>query len=97
MAVWEGSGRCFAEQRLKMKSMMIFGAIVGFLTGAGFSLAGECSWPTALWRAGAASLLLAVLARWWGGVWLQSLRDAVNRRRSAGSNPAPKTKPAVKT
>jgi hypothetical protein len=80
-----------------MKSFMIFGAIVGFLVGAGFSLADDCPWPTALWRACAAALVLAIFTRWWSRVWLQSLRDAVNQRRHARSNPPAKPKPVVKT
>jgi hypothetical protein len=80
-----------------MKSFMIFGAIVGFLIGGGFSVADDCSWPTALWRACAAALALAIITRWWSRVWLQSLRDAINQRRYARANPPPKTKPVVKT
>ena len=79
-----------------MKPFMIFGAIVGFLIGGGFSVADDCSWSTALWRACMAALVLATVTRWWSRVWLQSLRDAVNQRRYERSNP-PKPKPAVKT
>ena len=64
-----------------MKSFMILGSVVGFLIGAGFSLAGDCPWPTALWRATVASLVGAVLARWWGRVWIHGLRDAIEQRR----------------
>jgi len=79
-----------------MKSFMIFGAIVGFLIGGGFSLAEDCSWPTALWRACVAALVLATVTRWWSRVWLQSLRDTINQHRYARSN-LPKPKPAVKS
>ncbi len=61
---------------------MILGAIVGFLIGAGFGLAGSSPWPAALWRACAAALLAAILTRWWGRVWMSSLRDAHHGRRS---------------
>jgi hypothetical protein len=83
--------------KTRMKSFMIFGAIVGFFTGAGLSLADGCLWPTALWRACAAALVLGILTRWWSRVWLHSLRDAVNRRRYARPNPAAKTKSIEKT
>jgi biopolymer transport protein ExbB/TolQ len=79
-----------------MKSLMIFGAIVGFFIGAGFSLAGDCSWPTALWRACAAALILAMITRWWSRVWLESLRDAHRQRRQPRSDPPSKTKSAMK-
>ena len=81
----------------RMKSFMIFGAIVGFLIGAGLSLADGCPWPTALWRAGAAALVLGILTRWWSRVWLQSLRDAIIQSRYPRANPPAKPKPVVKT
>lgn len=80
-----------------MKSFMIFGAIVGFLVGVSLSLAGDCPWPTALWRGGAAALMLALLTRWWSRVWLQSLSDAIKQRHHARINPSDKTKPVAKT
>jgi hypothetical protein len=64
-----------------MKSYMIFGAIVGFLIGIGFSLNGNCSWSTAFWRGCAVALAAGVLTRWWGRVWLESLRDAHRERQ----------------
>jgi hypothetical protein len=80
-----------------MKSHIILGSILGFLLGAGVSLAEQCSWPTALWRACVAALLLAMLTRWWSRIWLQSLNDAIRQRRHAAANPPAKTKPVVKT
>jgi hypothetical protein len=80
-----------------MKSFMIFGAIIGFLTGAGLSVADDCAWPTALWRACAAALLIALFTRWWSRIWLASLRHALNQRRHTPANPASKTKPASRS
>ena len=80
-----------------MKAHMILGAILGFLVGAGFSLAEECSWSTVFWRACVASMLVALLARWWSRVWLQSLGEAIRQRRQASANPATKVKPLIKT
>ncbi len=80
-----------------MKSHMILGAILGFLVGAGISAAEECSWSTAFWRACVASVLVALLARWWSRVWLQSLGEAIRQRRHAGTNPSTKGKPPIKT
>jgi hypothetical protein len=79
-----------------MKAFMILGAIIGFLTGAGLSLADGCSWSTALWRACAAALVVAVLARWWSGIWLQNLRMAMRQRRQAPLNIPVKSKPVIK-
>ncbi len=81
-----------------MKSFMIFWAIVGFLIGNGFSLAGDCTWPTAFWRGCASALVTAVLARWWGQVWLEGLRDAIKQRQYKRTVPVvAKTKSNTKT
>jgi hypothetical protein len=77
-----------------MKSLIVFGAIVGFLIGAGFGLAGNSPMPTVLWHACAAALAAAILTRWWSRVWIQSLRDSLDQR----NRPRPvEAKPAVKT
>ncbi len=74
-----------------MKALMILGAVVGFLIGTGFGLAGSSPWPAALWHACAGALLAAILTRWRSRVWLTSLRDALhNRRAMRPSSPADK-------
>ena len=83
--------------RTHMKSLMILGSLVGFLIGAGFSLAGECPWPTALWRAAVAALLVAFLTRWWGRVWVQGLREALEQKRHLRPISQVNTKPLAKT
>jgi hypothetical protein len=77
-----------------MKALIILGAIVGFVMGAAFGLAGNSPWPNALWHACAAALGAAVLTRWWSRVWMQSLRDSLDqhhRPQPANAKPAPKT------
>jgi hypothetical protein len=77
-----------------MKALIVFGAIVGFLIGAGAGLAGNSPLPTTLWHACAAALGAAILTRWWSGVWIQSLRDSLDQRH----RPRPtEAKPAAKT
>jgi len=80
----------------RMKSFMIFGSLVGFVIGAGFSYAEGCPWTTTLWRAPVAALLAALLARWWCGVWIDGLREAAEQRRQAPATPAATTKPPAK-
>jgi hypothetical protein len=75
---------------------MILGSVSGFLVAAGFSLAGGCSWSTVLWRAPVAALVLALLARWCGRVWLQGLREANEQRRYLRSVPPVNPKPSAK-
>jgi len=75
-----------------MKALMIFGAIIGFLIGSGFGLAGSSPWPSALWRACAAALVAGLLARWWGRVWLSSLRDALQNPRADRPTASPDAK-----
>ncbi|WCJ58211.1 hypothetical protein NXS98_10790 [Fontisphaera persica] len=56
--------------------MMLLGGIIGFGIGIGFGLAESSPGPEALWRAAAAALVGGVLMRWWGRVWVKSLRQA---------------------
>lgn len=75
---------------------MILCAIVGLVIGIGFSVAGNCTWATAFWRGCVCALAAAILARWWSGVWLDNLRDAVRQAQYRRSVPVPKTKQAPK-
>lgn len=65
-----------------MKSLMILGALIGLSIGLLFGLAERGQWPAALWRASAAALIASVMLRWWGRVWVRSLRDAAESRMS---------------
>jgi hypothetical protein len=79
-----------------MKALIIFGALIGFLIGGAFGIAGRGPWPEALWRACAAALMAAVLTRWWSRVWLNGLRESMEQRRrprpAASISPKPLTK-----
>lgn len=79
-----------------MKSFMILGSVIGFLIGAGFSLAGDCPYSTALWRACVAALVAAVLARWWSGIWFDGLQNAMENRRHAARSVKADAKPSSK-
>jgi hypothetical protein len=66
-----------------MKSLMILGAITGFVVGAGSSLAAECAASTVFWHASVAALIGGLLARWCGRVWIEGLADALEQQRRA--------------
>jgi hypothetical protein len=66
-----------------MKSLMIFGAILGFVLGAGSSLAGSCTSSTVFWHACVAALVGGILARWCGRMWLVGLADSLEKQRRA--------------
>lgn len=75
---------------------MILGSLVGFIIGAGFSLAGACPLPTALGRACVAALLAALLTRWWSHVWLDGLQNAIENRHLAAKKASSEPKPTAK-
>jgi hypothetical protein len=66
-----------------MKSMMILGAITGFILGAVGSVTGECTGPTVLWHACVSALAAGILARWCGRIWFTSLANAMEEQRRA--------------
>ncbi len=66
-----------------MKSMMILGAITGFILGAGSSMAGNCTSSTIFWHACVTALAGGILARWCGRMWLVGLADAMEKQRRA--------------
>jgi hypothetical protein len=75
-----------------MKSMMIFGAIMGFVLGAGSSMAGDCTGSTVFWHASVTALVGGILARWCSRIWLTGLADALEQQRRARAQASePKT------
>lgn len=66
-----------------MKSVMILGAIMGFIVGAGSSLAGDCAASTVFWHASVAALVGGLLGRWCGRMWIEGLADALEQQRRA--------------
>ncbi len=76
-----------------MKLIMVLGGVMGFGIGATFSWAQGSSWPAFLWRSAFAALLGGILLRWWGRLWLTSLRDSLLERQAALKKTAPSTNP----
>ena len=73
-----------------MKSLMLIGALSGFLIRLVFSMAREDSWPTTLWHACVAAYVGSLLMRWWGHAWRKSLAQSIEERKNA---PAPSLNP----
>jgi ribose/xylose/arabinose/galactoside ABC-type transport system permease subunit len=72
-----------------MKRLMIMGGLVGFLIGAGFGLVQGVAWPELFLRASVATLAAGLLLRWWGRVWVRSLKESYDQRLS----PVPQSRP----
>jgi hypothetical protein len=66
-----------------LKSLLLLGAIIGFLTGIALGLLNQSGWPSILWRSAAAALVVGILFRWWGRCWTQCLRSAQQERFAA--------------
>ena len=77
-----------------MKSMMILGAMAGFILGAGGSYAGDCASSTIFWHATVTALVGGILARWWGQIWFTGLADALEQQRRARAQAAETKTPA---
>jgi hypothetical protein len=69
-----------------MKSLLLFGALLGFGIGLIFSWVQENSWPSCLWHACLAAYLASLLLRWWGRAWRSNLEKVF-------SEPQPQTAP----
>jgi hypothetical protein len=65
-----------------MKKLMIFGAIIGFSSGVLLGMVQGANWPDIIWRASIVCFASSYLFRWWGRVWLRSLRQAQIERLS---------------
>jgi hypothetical protein len=58
-----------------MKKLMITGGLAGFLIGIISGCFRNGEWPTVIWRASVGACGAGVLLRWWGGIWLRTLRQ----------------------
>lgn len=61
---------------------MLTGAVIGFCLGIALGFAGRAEWPTMLWRACAAAVVLGWLMLWWGRTWVRGFRASLEQRRA---------------
>ncbi len=66
-----------------MKLAMALGGFLGFGIGLWFSWAHGSAWPSIVWRAALTALLAGLLLRWWGRLWVRSLKDTYEARQLA--------------
>ncbi len=59
-----------------MKKFMITGGLLGFLIGIVSGVVQKSEWPSVIWRASVAALGAGLLLRWWGRLWVHSLKEA---------------------
>jgi hypothetical protein len=78
-----------------VKKFMITGGLAGFLIGLAFGLIRQSAWPSILWRASVVALVLGILLRWWGRIWVESLRQAGAERTAAQARAAETSAPSI--
>jgi hypothetical protein len=66
-----------------MKLLMILGGCIGFGIGVAFGLASGSGWPSTLWRAALAAYLAGLLMRWWGRLWIKSLKHVLLEKQAS--------------
>ncbi len=66
-----------------MKMLMILGGLLGFGIGISLGLARHSDWASILWRSALAAYGAGLLMRWWGGVWMRSLKEVGEERLAA--------------
>jgi ribose/xylose/arabinose/galactoside ABC-type transport system permease subunit len=75
-----------------MKKLMIMGGLIGFLIGVVFGFVEGVAWPTLFVRASVATLTAGLLLRWWGQLWLRSLKESYDQRLAL----EPQVQPSVR-
>ena len=66
-----------------MKSLMLFGGVLGFGIGLFCSRIQENSWPYCLWHASLGAYAGGWLLGWWGRAWRKSLEQSLQEREQA--------------
>jgi hypothetical protein len=78
-----------------MKVIMLTGAFAGFAIGVACGWAQDCPASDILWRASVGTYVGGLLMRWWGRLWLKSLRQACRDRAAAAAAAAAEAEKAA--
>lgn len=54
--------------------------------GLVLALSQQAEWPSVLWRASIAAYLSGLMMRWWGRMWVKSLKEVSLQRTAEVSN-----------
>ena len=76
-----------------MKAMMLLGGLLGFVMGLVLALSQQAEWPSVLWRASIAAYLSGLMMRWWGRMWVKSLKEVSLQRTAEVSTAKPPNSP----
>ena len=70
----------------QIRTLMILGALTGFSIGIGFGLArqGDAKWV--FLKACIAAYAAAILMRWWGRIWIRSIREMHQEQAASESD-----------
>lgn len=66
-----------------MRFALVLGGLGGFGWGVLLGLTTSAAWPDIVVHASAGALLLAVLLRWWRGVWIHAWTEAREQQTEA--------------
>ncbi len=72
-----------------MKLLMITGALLGFSVALALGVSLDQNWSSIFWRASVSACVTGLLLRWWGSVWIRSLRLAVIEHLNQPPEPKP--------
>ncbi len=66
----------------QIKTLMLLGALTGFGIGIGFGLArqGDSKWV--FLKACIAAYIAALMMRWWGRIWIRSIKEMHQEKRA---------------
>lgn len=80
-----------------MKTIMLAGAFTGFSIGVACGWAQDCPASDILWRASVGTYVGGYLMRWWGRLWLKSLRQACQDKAAAAALAAAEAEKAAQS